>query len=125
MRKELQSGEMKVAVIGDEDTVVGFLMAGVGSRDGMGRTNFLIVGTRTRKTEIEDAFKSYTQERKDIGVLIINQHIADSMRYLVDLHEAKIPTILEVPSKDKVYDASKDSVMQRVKVFFGGSIPDA
>lgn len=77
--------------------------------------------------------------------------MADRIRYLVDLHRAIIPTILEIPSKDAPYDASKvsarsvlgsrrncavqqrpsplwgvatqDSVMQRIKFFFGGEMP--
>ena len=39
------SGKL-VAVIGDEDTVTGFLLAGVGFRDVSG-TNFLVVNSST------------------------------------------------------------------------------
>ena len=38
----MQSGGKIVAVLGDEDTVTGFLLAGVGQRDVAG-TNFLAV----------------------------------------------------------------------------------
>ncbi|CEM11428.1 unnamed protein product [Vitrella brassicaformis CCMP3155] len=113
--------DLKVAVIGDEDTVVGFCLAGVGGRDAQGRSNFLIVDNKTRMSDIENAFREFC-DRKDIGVILINQHIAEQIRYMVDTHEKVIPTVLEIPSKDKPYDASKDSVMSRVKVFFGGNI---
>eukprot|EP00919_Chromeraceae_sp_WS-2016_P061757 GHVR01146379.1.p1 GENE.GHVR01146379.1~~GHVR01146379.1.p1 ORF type:complete len:127 (+),score=29.90 GHVR01146379.1:62-442(+) len=121
-KKRFHGGQdLKVAVIGDEDTVTGFMLAGVGQRDGQGKTNFLVVDSKTRRVDIEDTFKTFTQ-RKDIGVIMINQHVADDIRHLVDLHEEIIPTILEIPSKDRPFDPSKDSVLQRVKIFFGGNL---
>jgi V-type H+-transporting ATPase subunit F len=33
-----------------------------------------------------------------------------------------IPAILEIPSKEHPYDASKDSIMTRVKIMFGGDV---
>lgn len=117
------ASDLKICVIGDEDTVTGFLMSGVGQRDHNGKTNYFIIDNKTRRQDIEQAWKDFT-ERKDCGVVLINQHIADMIRYLVDLHSAVIPTILEIPSKEHPYDVTKDSVMQRVKVFFGGVVPD-
>ena len=44
MAQEANSDDSKViCVIGDEDTVTGFLLAGVGQKDGKG-SNFLVVG---------------------------------------------------------------------------------
>ncbi|KAL8432230.1 hypothetical protein Efla_005126 [Eimeria flavescens] len=114
--------ELKICVIGDEDTVAGFLMAGIGLRDGMGRTNFLVVDSKTKRQDVEKAFHDFSH-RNDVGIILINQHVADDIRYLVDLHTRIIPTILELPSKERPYDPSKDSVMQRVKFFFGGTLP--
>ena len=123
-RMDVKSSQVyKIAIIGDEDTVAGFLMAGVGERDAHGRTNFLIVKSQTLKSSIEEAFKRFTQERQDIAVILINQHIAEEVRYLLELHTATIPTILEIPSKNKPYDISKDCIVQRVRVFFGGELP--
>ncbi|ETW29543.1 hypothetical protein PFFCH_03017 [Plasmodium falciparum FCH/4] len=51
-----------------------------------------------------------------------NKDIADEIRYLVDLHDKILPTVLEIPSKDKPFDPNKDSIIQRVKLFFGGDI---
>lgn len=39
------------------------------------RRNFLVVDQKTEKSEIEDAFNSFTKERKDIGIVLINQHV--------------------------------------------------
>uniref|UniRef100_A0A1I8BTL3 V-type proton ATPase subunit F n=1 Tax=Meloidogyne hapla TaxID=6305 RepID=A0A1I8BTL3_MELHA len=74
-----QKGKL-MAVIGDEDTVVGFLLGGI-----------------------------------DIAIILINQHIAEMIRYQVDQHIASIPTVLEIPSKEMPYDASKDSILNRAR----------
>ena len=44
-----------IGVIGDEDTVTGFLLAGVGNVDVRRNTNFLVVDGKTTKKAIEDA----------------------------------------------------------------------
>ncbi|SBS85870.1 V-type proton ATPase subunit F, putative [Plasmodium malariae] len=103
------------------DSVVGFLLAGIGFRDGLGKKNFFIVNSKTNKAEIEEVFKEYTS-KNDCGVILMNQQIADEIRYLVDLHDKILPTVLEIPSKDKPFDPNKDSIIQRVKLFFGGDI---
>ncbi|SBT35737.1 V-type proton ATPase subunit F, putative [Plasmodium ovale wallikeri] len=113
--------DLKIYIIGDEDSVVGFLLAGIGFRDGLGKKNFFIVNSKTNKAEIEEVFKEYTS-KSDCGVILMNQQIADEIRYLVDLHDKILPTVLEIPSKDKPFDPNKDSIIQRVKLFFGGDI---
>lgn len=37
--------------------------------------NFLIVDQKTEDSAIEKAFDSFTHERKDIAILLINQHV--------------------------------------------------
>lgn len=113
--------DLKIYIIGDEDSVVGFLLAGIGFRDGLGRKNFFIVNSKTTKAELEEVFKDYVA-KNDCGVILINQQIADDIRHLIDMHDKILPTILEIPSKDKPFDPDKDSVIQRVKLFFGGDI---
>lgn len=109
-----------IGVIGDEDTVTGFLLAGVGNVDVRRNTNFLVVDGKTTKKAIEDAFKDFTT-REDIAVVLINQTVADQIRYLVDEHTAPVPAVLEVPSKDAPYDATKDSILSRVQHLLGVS----
>ena len=49
---------------------------------------------------------------------------SDLFRHLVKEYNSSgqtIPTILEIPSVDHPYDPSKDSIMQRVQVFFGSN----
>jgi len=37
--------------------------------------NFLVVDSKTENSAIEEAFNQFTTERKDIGILLINQHV--------------------------------------------------
>eukprot|EP00922_Rhytidocystis_sp_ex-Travisia-forbesii_P048283 GHVS01071911.1.p1 GENE.GHVS01071911.1~~GHVS01071911.1.p1 ORF type:complete len:128 (+),score=15.43 GHVS01071911.1:180-563(+) len=120
--KTTGGSDLKIAIIGDEDTVTGFLMTGIGVHDALGYKNFFIATKDSSRSDLEEAFRCYTT-RKDVGVVLINQHVADEIRYLVDAHDLIIPTILEIPSKDKPYDPARDCVMQRVKMFFGGDLP--
>ena len=38
------------------------------------------------------------------------------IRHVIDGHVQPIPSVLEIPSKDHPYDASKDSILRRAKV---------
>jgi len=106
-----------IAVIGDEDTVVGFLLGGVGELNKQRHPNFFVVNKNTAVSEIEEAFKSFCK-REDIGIILISQNIAEMIRYVVDSYHQTIPTVLEIPSKDHPYDANKDSILRRAKGMF-------
>ncbi|KAJ1487530.1 vacuolar H+ ATPase F subunit [Baffinella frigidus] len=105
--------EALICVIGDEDTVTGFLLAGVGEVDAKKTSNFLVVNPKTSVQTIEDAFKTFTQ-RDDVAVVLITQTVAETIRHLLDEYSAMIPTILEIPSKENAYDPTKDSIMVRI-----------
>lgn len=97
--------------------------------------NFLVCDSKTEKSTIEDTFNRYTKERKDIGIVLINQHvsrgrdthisganimqIAEQIRDTVDKFQEAFPAVLEIPSKDHPYDPEKDSVLRRVRRLFG------
>ncbi len=49
-----------VGVIGDKDTVTGFLLAGIGEKDQKGLANFLVVEEDTSSKEIEETFIRFT-----------------------------------------------------------------
>ncbi|KFA63983.1 hypothetical protein S40285_05715 [Stachybotrys chlorohalonatus IBT 40285] len=116
-----------LAVIGDEDSVTGLLLAGIGhvSAGADAQKNFLVVDGKTETAAIEQAFIQFTEERKDIGIVLINQHltpgrqVADKIRHHIDTYTAAFPTVLEIPSKDHPYDPEKDSVLRRVRRLFG------
>jgi len=105
-----------LAVIGDEDTCVGFLLGGIGE---LNRTknppqNFLVVDRNTVTSEIEETFKSFLK-RNDIDIILITQNVAESIRHLMDTHHGPIPAVLEIPSKDQPYDPQKDSILKRAR----------
>lgn len=122
-RKMKNQLDMKVAVIGDEQTVTGLVLAGMGMSM-PDFQNFFVVHADTRTHELEEVFKSYTT-RKDICIIIIPQNIANTIRNVVDEYandgEKIVPTVLEIPTKDIPYDPKKDPIMQRVQMFFGSN----
>lgn len=118
MAGSYQKDRTLVAVIGDEDTVTGLLLAGVGHIDGKQKSNFLVVDAKTPLAKLEEAFAEFIS-RKDIAIILINQHVAEDIRSMIDDHHAAFPTVLEIPSKDHPYDPTKDSVLKRVQKLFG------
>lgn len=107
-----------IASIADEDTTTGLLLAGTGEKKASSQ-NFLIVTNSTSVEKIEQTFDNFTNDRDDIAILLINQHIAEKIRSRLDAYTKAFPAVLEIPSKDHPYDPEKDSVMKRVQKLFG------
>ncbi|CDR42765.1 CYFA0S10e01992g1_1 [Cyberlindnera fabianii] len=109
-----------LAVIGDEDTITGMLLAGIGQVDDASHSkNFFVVDGKTTDEQLEKAFETYTNDRDDIAILLINQHLAERIRFSVDNFTNAFPAVLEIPSKEHPYDPEKDSVLRRVRRLFG------
>eukprot|EP00611_Tribonema_gayanum_P023491 TRINITY_DN4955_c0_g2_i1.p2 TRINITY_DN4955_c0_g2~~TRINITY_DN4955_c0_g2_i1.p2 ORF type:complete len:119 (+),score=56.02 TRINITY_DN4955_c0_g2_i1:172-528(+) len=108
-----------IGMIGDEDTITGFLLAGVGHRTAQS-TNFLVVKPDTDIAKIEEAFRTLTS-REDIAIVLINQHVANEIRHVLKDYDKTIPTVLEIPSKDTPYDPEQDYIMQRINLMLGGA----
>lgn len=68
---------------------------------------------------IEETFKTMTGS-SEVGIILINQHIAQKIRGLLRDYTATIPTVLEIPAKDHPYDPEQDYIMQRVNLYLGG-----
>merc|ERR1712217_823631 len=75
-KKFMSQADMKIGAIGDEDTITGMILAGVGHVDGQGKKNFLIVDAKTNQREVEDTFLEMLR-RKDIAMILITQGCAD------------------------------------------------
>ena len=103
-------GTLLMAVIGDESTVTGLLLTGMGERNTKGETNFFIVEKDTTDQEIEETMRKYL-ERSDIGIILISQNVAEKVRNIIVEHEKVIPTILEIPSKGTPYEPEKDTIV--------------
>ena len=91
--------------------MTGFLLAGAGHRTASS-SNFLIVKQDTDLTTIEKAFQDFST-RDDVGIILVNQHIANTIRHVLKDYTATIPTVLEIPSKEHPYDPQQDYIMVR------------
>ena len=91
-------GTLLMAVIGDESTVSGLLLTGMGERNAKGDTNFFIVEKDTTDQNIEEVLRGWL-ERSDVGIILISQNCAERVRNIIVEHDKVIPTILEIPSK--------------------------
>ena len=60
---------MLLGIIGDEETVTGFLLAGIGERN-ENSTNFMKVNSKTTNEQIDEFFHSLVT-RKDIRIVLI------------------------------------------------------
>uniref|UniRef100_A0A669R8X2 V-ATPase 14 kDa subunit n=1 Tax=Phasianus colchicus TaxID=9054 RepID=A0A669R8X2_PHACC len=56
--------------------------------------------------------------RDDIGIILINQCVAELIRHAVEAHTRSLPAVLEIPSKEHPYDAARDSVLRRARGMF-------
>ncbi|WFD07767.1 H(+)-transporting V1 sector ATPase subunit F [Malassezia vespertilionis] len=109
------AGRSLIALIADEDSTTGFILAGIGDVDKKGNKNFFVVDNKVPVAAIEEAFVAYTTEREDIAIVLINQHIADKIRPLMEKYTQAFPAVLEIPSKDHPYDPAKDAILKRVQ----------
>ncbi|NWV42888.1 VATF ATPase, partial [Grantiella picta] len=122
-----------IAVMGDEDTVTGFLLGGIGELDKHRRPNFLVVEKETSLAEIEETFRCVLSvprslpffpvprgflAREDVGMILISQALAEQIRPAVAAHARALPAVLEIPSKDHPYDPARDSVLRRARGLF-------
>lgn len=73
----------------------------------------------TKVQQIEETFTDFATVRDDIGIILINQHVANDIRHILKDYHATIPTVLEIPSKEHPYDPEQDYIMQRVNMYLG------
>jgi len=80
---------MKYFIIGDEDAVLGFGMVGV-------RGKIVRSGEEARRA-FEQALDDNT-----IGIIIITERIADSIRHIVDkyIFSERFPLLVEIPDRE-------------------------
>lgn len=102
------------AIIADEDTCVGFLIAGIGDVTYKGDKNYFIVYKNTKTEEISNAYYQFLK-RLDIAVILITQDVAEKIRKDIERKKEIIPTVLEIPSPYTAYDLEKDFIITQVK----------
>uniref|UniRef100_A0A1A9VFT6 V-type proton ATPase subunit F n=1 Tax=Glossina austeni TaxID=7395 RepID=A0A1A9VFT6_GLOAU len=88
-----------IGIIGDEDTTLGFLLAGVGEASILPAKNYMMVTNDNSVSEVEKFFVALYQNSK-IGVILV---ASDIWHYLLPVYNGMIkrqlPIVLEVPMK--------------------------
>lgn len=59
-----------------QDTVTGFLLTGIGERNVKGETNYLVVDEKSKKEDVEGAFKRFLKD-SNITVILITQDASE------------------------------------------------
>lgn len=79
------------------------------------------------KTEVESVFRKFLKN-PNIAVILITQDASEKyVKTIINEWDEVYPVILEIPSKEKDYEAHKDGVMQRAhRLLYGAEIaPDS
>ncbi|XP_037884777.1 V-type proton ATPase subunit F-like [Glossina fuscipes] len=88
-----------IGVIGDEDTTLGFLLAGIGETKILPTKNYMMVTNDNSVTDVEKFFVTLYQN-SNIGIILV---ASDIWHYLLPAYNGmikrKLPIILEVPMK--------------------------
>jgi len=101
---------MRISVIGDFDTVVGFRLAGV--KDG-----YVVETPEEALQRLREVVKE-----EDVGLVIITERLVDKIRAEVDrlLENRSFPLLVEIPDKagpiEKKVDPLKELVRRAVGV---------
>lgn len=99
-----------IAVIGDEDTCVGYLLGGIGEINEEGSPNFFVVNPRTPQRDIEFAFLDFFM-RRDIAIILITKNAADIIHSIVPHHQGRMPIVIEIPDKNGPYVINIDHIL--------------
>lgn len=106
--------EMLIAVIGDEDTCVCYILAGIGDMDHITKeNNFFVAGPKTTKADILQVWKNFVQ-RNDIAIVFINQCYANMIRDELNAYKGIFPTVVELPSVGQPFDYSNDPFFKKL-----------
>lgn len=99
---------MKIAVVADEDTVLGLKLAGVNEA-------FIVNSPDEAEREVRTL-----SERSDIGLIIITEQIGSRIRKAIsDVIKKGIPIILEIPDKTGPLRGAEDPIRELVKKAVG------
>lgn len=79
----------------------------------------------TTDDELEKAFAHFVDQSQKIGILFIAQNLAERIKDKINEHhkneEVLLPVVMEIPSKEKEYDPTKDTMLvQAATRLFGG-----
>lgn len=87
-----------IAMIADEDTITGMLLAGAGASGPGERRNFFVCTPDTPKAELRAAFDRLIA-RADVSALFVAKFAAEKLQDAISAYEGKGPVLLEIPGK--------------------------
>jgi V-type H+-transporting ATPase subunit F len=88
----------RLAVMGDEETLIGFLIAGVENLHS--DPNLVQVTEETSEEDLRRMFHVLTK-RRDIAIVLICDFVAEKIRAEIQEYKDPVPSILEIPSKTR------------------------
>lgn len=98
----------KIAVIGDQDTVTGFMLGGI-------KEGYAVEGAEEAKKTLDDLVQ------KDYSVIITTEKIGDELREEIDslTSEHVLPMIIEIPDKTGSIERETDPLRELIKRVIG------
>uniref|UniRef100_A0A1A9WYM8 Uncharacterized protein n=1 Tax=Glossina brevipalpis TaxID=37001 RepID=A0A1A9WYM8_9MUSC len=111
-----------IGVIGDEETTLGFLLAGVGETRTVNPNNYMIVTKDHSITDLEKFFLTLYQNSK-IGIILIASELWHYLSpFYNSMPKKKLPIILDVPMKSTITTPLKLKEREIVKRKTGASV---
>ncbi|XP_037819643.1 V-type proton ATPase subunit F 1-like [Lucilia sericata] len=110
---------MLIGIIADEETTIGFLLAGVGESFGVLKKNrsFLMVTEGTYVNDVQNFFISL-YNRANIGVILVASDLWKHILPVLDILKRKpLPIILEIETKSsmtKTLKLKEKNVVQKI-----------
>ncbi|XP_036336098.1 probable V-type proton ATPase subunit F [Rhagoletis pomonella] len=94
---------MLIGIVADLETVIGFLLAGIGEASGSHQLekNFMVVTHYTPIEDIEIFFASLCT-RKNIGVIFVASDLKMILIQAISRAAKTMPIILEIPTKNTI-----------------------
>lgn len=88
----------RISIIGDEDTIIGFEIAGLASSEDYPTISKIDRNDSSEK--IEKIFKSHLV-RKDIAIILICDFASKKIKHEILKNKGCLPSVLIIPSKNK------------------------
>lgn len=107
---------MLMAIIGDLETCIGFLLAGIGQNLN-GKQNYFIVEKDTVDEQIDRFVMDTMHHRPDIAILLVASDVAQRIKHTIKRFQRNMsPVMLIIPTKLQPYDMTNDPVIASARV---------
>lgn len=88
----------RIGIIGDEETLTGFLIAGI--ENVQDDQNLIQVSLNTSDEDLRKSFRNLTN-RKDLAIILVCDFVADKLKEEIGLYTETVPAVLVIASKNK------------------------